>query len=204
MMYCLRLIVSSFLAAAFTLMLFYAMQSLINNAGVQMDEIEGGYVLDFVRIKDTEKIEVDEENSARLPNPQAPPPMPDQMDEDRVKPGQLQLNLSGVNISNQLDIGGGIGFDNIDGDYLPLVKVAPTYPRRALRRGLEGWVIIEFTVDKTGKVVDPIVVESNPPSVFDDAALKAVLRFKYKPRVVDDKPVAVAGVQHKISFNLQK
>ena len=196
--------VSSFLAAAFTLMLFYAMQSLINNAGVQMDEIEGGYVLDFVRIKDTEKIEVDEENSARLPNPQAPPPMPDQMDEDRVKPGQLQLNLSGVNISNQLDIGGGIGFDNIDGDYLPLVKVAPTYPRRALRRGLEGWVIIEFTVDKTGKVVDPIVVESNPPNVFDNAALKAVLRFKYKPRVVDDKPVAVAGVQHKISFNLQK
>ena len=203
-MYCMRLMVSSFLAAAFTLMLFYAMQSLINNAGVQMDEIEGGYVLDFVRIKDTEKIEVDEENSARLPNPQAPPPMPDQMDEDRVKPGQLQLNLSGVNISNQLDISGGIGFDNIDGDYLPLVKVAPTYPRRALRRGLEGWVIIEFTVDKTGKVVDPIVVESNPPSVFDDAALKAVLRFKYKPRVVDDKPVAVAGVQHKISFNLQK
>ena len=203
-MYCMRLIVSSFLAAAFTLMLFYAMQSLINNAGVQMDEIEGGYVLDFVRIKDTEKIEVDEENSARLPNPQAPPPMPDQMDEDRVKPGQLQLNLSGVNISNQLDIGGGIGFDNIDGDYLPLVKVAPTYPRRALRRGLEGWVIIEFTVDKTGKVVDPIVVESNPPNVFDNAALKAVLRFKYKPRVVDDKPVAVAGVQHKISFNLQK
>ena len=199
-----RLMVSSFLAAAFTLMLFYAMQSLINNAGVQMDEIEGGYVLDFVRIKDTEKIEVDEENSARLPNPQAPPPMPDQMDEDRVKPGQLQLNLSGVNISNQLDIGGGIGFDNIDGDYLPLVKVAPTYPRRALRRGLEGWVIIEFTVDKTGKVVDPIVVESNPPNVFDNAALKAVLRFKYKPRVVDDKPVAVAGVQHKISFNLQK
>lgn len=203
-MYCMRLMVSSFLAAAFTLMLFYAMQSLINNAGVQMDEIEGGYVLDFVRIKDTEKIEVDEENSARLPNPQAPPPMPDQMDEDRVKPGQLQLNLSGVNISNQLDIGGGIGFDNIDGDYLPLVKVAPTYPRRALRRGLEGWVIIEFTVDKTGKVVDPIVVESNPPNVFDNAALKAVLRFKYKPRVVDDKPVAVAGVQHKISFNLQK
>ena len=196
--------VSSFLAAAFTLMLFYAMQSLINNAGVQMDEIEGGYVLDFVRIKDTEKIEVDEENSARLPNPQAPPPMPDQMDEDRVKPGQLQLNLSGVNISNQLDIGGGIGFDNIDGDYLPLVKVAPTYPRRALRRGLEGWVIIEFTVDKTGKVIDPMVVESNPPNVFDNAALKAVLRFKYKPRVVDDKPVAVAGVQHKISFNLQK
>ena len=199
-----RLMVSSFLAAAFTLMLFYAMQSLINNAGVQMDEIEGGYVLDFVRIKDTEKIEVDEENNTRLPNPQAPPPMPDQMDEDRVKPGQLQLNLSGVNISNQLDIGGGIGFDNIDGDYLPLVKVAPTYPRRALRRGLEGWVIIEFTVDKTGKVVDPIVVESNPPNVFDNAALKAVLKFKYKPRVVDDKPVAVAGVQHKISFNLQK
>lgn len=203
-MYCMRLMVSSFLAAAFTLMLFYAMQSLINNAGVQMDEIEGGYVLDFVRIKDTEKIEVDEENNTRLPNPQAPPPMPDQMDEDRVKPGQLQLNLSGVNISNQLDIGGGIGFDNIDGDYLPLVKVAPTYPRRALRRGLEGWVIIEFTVDKTGKVVDPIVVESNPPNVFDNAALKAVLKFKYKPRVVDDKPVAVAGVQHKISFNLQK
>lgn len=203
-MYCMRLTVSSFLAAAFTLILFYAMQSLINNAGIQMDEIEGGYVLDFVRIKDIEKIDVDEESRARLPNPEAPPPMPDQIDEDLDKPGQLQLNLSSFNISNQLDIGAGLGFDNIDGDYLPLVKVAPAYPRRALRRGLEGWVIIEFTVNKTGKVIDPIVIESNPPNVFDNAALKAVLRFKYKPRVVDDKPVAVAGVQHKISFNLEK
>jgi len=203
-MYCVRLSVSLFLSVAFTLVLFYAMQSLINKAGIHLDKIDGGYVLDFVRIKETKQFDVDEKVAARLPAADAPPPMPDTSSDDLAKPGQIQLNIANVNISNHLDIKGGLGFDQIDGDYLPLVKVAPAYPRRALRRGLEGWVIVEFTVDSTGKVVQPVVIESEPNNVFDNAAIKAVLRFKYKPRVVNDKPVEVAGVQHKISFQLQK
>ena len=63
-------------------------------------------------------------------------------------------------------------------------------------------MIVEFTVTKNGSTRDPIVVESNPPRIFDSAAMKAALKFKYKPRIVDGEPVEVAGVQNKISFQI--
>lgn len=63
-------------------------------------------------------------------------------------------------------------------------------------------MIVEFTVTKTGSVRDPFIVESTS-SLFEKAALKAVLRFKYKPRIVDGEPIEVAGVQNKISFELE-
>ena len=89
-----------------------------------------------------------------------------------------------------------------DGDYLPIVKVAPIYPRRAQSRGIEGYVIVEFTVTKSGSVRDPFVVEAQPEGIFDRAAMDAALKFKYKPRVVDGEATEVAGVQNKISFEI--
>ncbi len=63
-------------------------------------------------------------------------------------------------------------------------------------------MIVEFTVTKTGSVRDPFIVESTS-SLFENAALQAVLRFKYKPRIVDGDPIEVAGVQNKITFELE-
>jgi len=89
----------------------------------------------------------------------------------------------------------------VDGDYLPIVKVAPSYPA-ALSAGLEGYVVLEFEVTSTGKVANPIVIESSPEEVFDQAAMNAVLKFKYKPRVVAGKAVSVAGVRNRLNFKL--
>ena len=92
--------------------------------------------------------------------------------------------------------------ESSDGEYLPIVKVAPVYPRRALSRGIEGYVIVEFIVTKQGTVRDPKVITAEPQSIFDRAALDAALKFKYKPRVVNGEAVEVAGVQNKISFQI--
>jgi protein TonB len=89
-----------------------------------------------------------------------------------------------------------------EGDYLPIVRVAPVYPARALSRGLEGFVDLSFTVTTTGTVKDPIVLQSTS-SLFERAAVRAVLKFKYKPRVVDGVPVEVPGVKTRISFMLE-
>ena len=86
-----------------------------------------------------------------------------------------------------------------DGEYLPIVKVAPVYPSRALARGLEGYVIVEFTVTRTGTVRDVYAVESTN-SLFDRAAIDAAMKFKYKPRIIDGEAVEVPGVLNKISF----
>ena len=88
--------------------------------------------------------------------------------------------------------------------YLPIVKIAPQYPRRALSRGLEGYVIVEYTVTKQGTVKNAVVVESKPEGIFDSAAVKSALRYKYKPRVVDGEPIEVSGVRTQINFELDE
>ena len=89
-----------------------------------------------------------------------------------------------------------------DGEALPVVMVTLTYPSRAVTNGIEGWVVVEFSVDQLGRVQQPHVLESQPSGVFDRAALNALKRYKYKPKVVDGKPVVVHGLRHRIVFEL--
>jgi periplasmic protein TonB len=88
-----------------------------------------------------------------------------------------------------------------DGDYMPIVQVAPQYPYRAADLGLQGSVLLEFTVTSEGTVRDPRVVESSN-TIFDQAAIEAVLRFRYRPRVIDGDSVEVPGVRFRITFEL--
>ena len=89
-----------------------------------------------------------------------------------------------------------------EGDYLPIVRVAPVYPARALSRGLEGYVDLVFTVTSAGTVADP-VVEFSTSSLFERAAIRAVLKFKYKPRVRDGVAIDVPNVKTRISFEIE-
>ena len=89
-----------------------------------------------------------------------------------------------------------------EGDYLPIVRVAPVYPARALSRGIEGYVDMGFTVTTTGTVRDPVVLFSTS-GLFERAAIRAVLKFKYKPRVVDGVPVDVPDVKTRITFRIE-
>lgn len=110
-----------------------------------------------------------------------------------AKPGKIKARLD-------LEIGDGL--QATDGEYLPIVKVAPQYPRRALKRGVEGYVILEYTVTKTGTVRNIVVIEAKPANMFDSAAIKSAERYKYKPRVIDGVPVEVPGIRTKITFKL--
>ena len=74
---------------------------------------------------------------------------------------------------------------------LELVKsVAPVYPAKAEKSGVEGWVDLEFTVSETGRVQDVAVSAASPKGIFDQAASAALLQWRYKPFVLDAKPVA--------------
>ena len=80
---------------------------------------------------------------------------------------------------------------------MPIVKVEPQYPQRALARGIEGYVLLSLTVTTTGSTKDPVVIEADPPGMFERAAISAALKFKYKPKVVDRVPVEVSGVKNR-------
>jgi protein TonB len=56
---------------------------------------------------------------------------------------------------------------------------------------IQGFVLLRFTVTETGSVADPEVLRSDPPAIFDRAAMRAVLRWKYQPQLANGEPVSV-------------
>jgi protein TonB len=98
----------------------------------------------------------------------------------------------------------GLGLVASDGDYLPIVKIAPVYPARAQSRGIEGYCLVEYTVTTTGTTKDVVVVEAEPPGIFNKASIAAALKFKYRPRVVDGEPIEVYGVRNLFRYELER
>jgi protein TonB len=90
-----------------------------------------------------------------------------------------------------------------EGDVIPIVRIDPQWPREALLEGTSGWVEVEFTILPDGSVADPEVLQSDPPRLFDRNALRAILRWKFKPRIVDGQPVERRAVQ-RIDFMLNQ
>ena len=132
-----------------------------------------------------------------------PPPDIPQQDFDQID-GDSQIgSIAAPNsMKADLDLSIGTGLSASDGEFLPIVKVAAQYPARASARGIEGYVLLEYTVTKQGTVSNPVVIEAVPAKIFDRAAIKSALKYKYKPRVVDGVPQDVPGVRTKITFQL--
>ena len=99
-----------------------------------------------------------------------------------------------------------------DGEYIPLFKVQPIYPRRAQERGTQGYAIVSFTITDSGSVKDVIVIdgycgdpedpqeEMTPCSIFNNASSRAALKLKYKPKIVDGKAISIEGVFHRFTY----
>ena len=77
----------------------------------------------------------------------------------------------------------------------------PRYPFEAKQKGISGKVKLKFVVDSNGRAQEPQVVKSEPEGVFDEAALEAVVKYKYKPAMKGGKPVDCIATQV-ISFDL--
>jgi periplasmic protein TonB len=188
------------IGAAVTFGLLFIMQLLIASGRGALSDDSSTRIVDFVRVERENLVETKKEKPEKPPEPERQPEMPSSSMDNFSS--SLAVSMSSPTLSGGLDIGG-VGFGVSDGEYLPIVKVAPVYPARAASRGLEGHVIVEFTVTRTGTTRDVAVVESTS-SLFDRAAMDAAAKFKYKPRVIDGEPVEVPGVRNKITFVLER
>ncbi|MDX2411811.1 MAG: energy transducer TonB [Woeseiaceae bacterium] len=185
-----------------TLSLLFVMQLLIASGKTALTKPRDRTKLEFVRVKRNEALNTADFTPEKPPKPPETPPETPPQDMDNMDPNAPTINIAPPEVATGTDIGGPGGMNIAEGDYLPIVRVAPVYPARALSRGLEGYVDMSFTVTQAGTVRDPIVLFSTS-SLFDRAALRAVMKFKYKPRVVDGIPVDVPGVKTRISFQIE-
>ena len=184
-----------------TILLLLLMEKLIESDRSPYSEPPKGELLSFVRLLEEPP-----------PVTRTPPPPPDEVEPPPdVDPPELppirpcEKGECGAPVeppsADPPDVtGNGVA---TDGDFLPIMKVAPEYPRGAASRGIEGYVLLEFTVTSLGSVRDPVVVDASPPGVFERAATAASLKFRYKPRVLNGQPVDVRGVRNVIRFELE-
>jgi protein TonB len=198
-----RLAIGLLLGMVITAGLFWMMQYLIATADRSLNESGTGALLDFVRLKRDESIQRRQLKPKKPPPPDAPPPQPPTPKLENLDPSAEKIAISAVPVETDIEMSGGFSLGVGEGDYLPIVKVAPIYPARALQRGLEGFCVVQYTVTSLGTIKNPVVIEDQcTSSLFHRASLQAALKFKYKPRVIDGEAVEVPGVQNKFTYEI--
>jgi len=148
------------------------------------------------------------------------PDEPEEQPEDIAQPEVDLQPTAGIDVSipkPKANFKAGAGSFFRDGEYIPLFKIQPQYPRRAQERGTMGFSIVAFTITETGTIEDVVPVEGycssknpddpeaqlRPCTIFNSASSRAALKLKYKPKIVDGKAVKVEGVQHKFTFIME-
>ena len=191
------------MAVLITFGLFFFMQALIAT-GEGLDE-----PLNVVKIIDSTMPDIELEVIEEIDKPELIEEITEVVEEVErqvtISDGpDLNIDRSQVQMDTGLELSNA-SISATDGDYLPLVAIAPQYPTRAAQRGIQGWCLVSFTVDGLGNVVEETiaVVDAEPANIFNRSSERAAARFKFQPRVVDGKGVEVAGVQYLFRYELE-
>jgi len=196
---------AALLALLLTLIMFAMMHAIITGVHGGPEAKEALPTIDFVRLKrDSEP----ESLSRKKPPPPAPPPPPPAKMKVTAAAAPME-GLSGMEIPD-LNLDANLGGSAMggtkamfDGDIIPLQCPPVSYPSDARRAGLSGWVQIEFVVGPDGSVRSAKAVDAKPRGVFEAAAVVAAQRCRFKPKMVDGKPVEQRG-RRKWNFDLSK
>jgi periplasmic protein TonB len=179
------------------LLLFLLMHALVGGREGFQRGPETGRVVDFVRIRPEEVVHIRERQIPRAPPPPEEPPPPPALETE--SPRQVARQVLDIELPDiRVDFTGGPALSSSwqpgdpggDADVIPIVRIEPQYPREALMRGIEGWVQLRITINPDGSVSDAVVIAAEPPRIFNREATRAILRWKFRPRIVDGQAVS--------------
>lgn len=209
------------MAALINLMLFYFIYRLVTPDHVDLPEYETLQFVDFIRLKRPPKEPEPQrrEKPPEKPKPEEPPepkkmvtPRPNKPRIHRPTLRAPDVDLPAMHIAGGPVLGDfepapmesnpGDGLE-LDMNAVPIFRVEPLYPSRAMRKGIGGVVTVEFIITTTGRVTDPVIIDAKPSGIFDRAVLNAIKKWKFKPRVVNGEAVARRARQA-IRFSLKQ
>ncbi len=198
----LRYLSALILGVLISLGLFFLMQSLIDSGEQNTNASSEGQIMEFIRIREDETLSIKDRRKPQKPKPpKEPPPPPKLIVEKQVKPTMNRIKIEIPNIDLPSIAGGGPFLGNwagnplAEGDVLPIVRIDPQWPREALIEGIEGYVVVEVTIGADGSVKDVRVIQSEPRRMFDRNVIRAVLKWKFKPRIINGVPVERKAIQ---------
>ncbi|CAH6863765.1 Ferric siderophore transport system, periplasmic binding protein TonB [Vibrio chagasii] len=204
-----RLFLALPLAGALGLALFSFMAWMVDNGHQRLpDESE---TLSFNMVMVEQEQEVQRRQRAVPEKPEMPEPPPEaqtSQSQAEVTPLNSMSSLPSLDLNTSID---GLAINaptfsdfGSNQQAMPLYRVEPRYPAKALKRGAEGFVIMSFTIDETGRPIDIQVNDANPRRMFEREAMRALKKWKYQPKVVDGKAIAQVGQTVKLEFKLAK
>lgn len=211
-----KLLLVLFLALVVNIGMFVLMDSMVSTGAVRTVDIVDVQPIEFVRTP------VDEETRTR-DRRTPPPPAPREIVRPQAQVtdiAQRASNLEALSpafeIASLLGEGGGVDIgQNLLGaaagdfdvmmanDLVPVSMLPPQYPSSARMRNVEGWVDVIFIVSERGNVEQAWVVESEPPDIFDQAALDAALRWRFRPVTENGEPVSAERII-RINFTMDR
>ncbi|MDX1811304.1 MAG: TonB family protein [Gammaproteobacteria bacterium] len=191
-------------AMLITAALFYAMQRMLSSDPQRFDSLQDVNVIQFIPYQPRE--ELPPEKPQQLPEPPKPLQPPKTPPIEAMTPSTPSVAapaLQKLDINLPLQMSGtpfiGIAAPSAElGEAIPLVRIPPNYPIAAKRRKLSGKVIVEFTINEQGLVEEPHVIEATPKGIFNNSALQAILRWKFKPKIENGKTVKRKATQELI------
>jgi protein TonB len=197
-----RLVAAIVLGGLSAFGLFWVMQALINVEG-ELRDAGGRLSVDYIRLRRDDTPELKKREPPRREKPKQQPPPPEMNMAKAMKPGDAVSEIMPmIDTGAELEKVSSLGAGGSDQDIVPLVRVEPEYPQRAQQRGIEGYVDLEFTISPVGTVQNAVVIAAQPALIFDKAALRAVRKWKYNPKIENGVPVARSGVQVRLRFEL--
>ena len=198
----LRYLSALILGVLISLGLFFLMQSLIDSGEQNTNASSEGQIMEFIRIREDETLSIKDRRKPKKPKPpKEPPPPPKLIVEKQVKPTMNRIKIEIPNIDLPSIAGGGPFLGNwagnplAEGDVLPIVRIDPQWPREALIEGIEGYVVVEVTIGADGSVKDVRVIQAEPKRMFDRNVIRAVLKWKFKPRIINGVAVERKAIQ---------
>lgn len=191
------------ISVGITFMLFFLMQLLVATGEDPFESITSSGPIDITMDARDESIRRKDRNKPQKQNVKPPPPPKFQQiqslrPQNRNLDNSLTAFATDVNINAKIDLGAAPS----DRDIQPIVRIPPQYPRRAAERGLEGYVDLRFSISVAGGVINPVVIFSTS-SIFNRAAIRAVEKWKYNPKIVDGAAEERHGVEVRITFELE-
>ena len=192
------------IAVGVTIFLFWLMPSLIATGVPALRETIRSAAIDFVRPHRDETVQIKErrlpEKSEALPEP--PPPPPTAAADLGSAPALIGMTALAPAVTKDINLSRSALPTVTDAAPVPLVRIRPEYPVGPQSKGIEGWVQLEFTITETGSTTDIRVAASEPPEVFDKAAMRALARWRYKPMIEDGRPAKYYNAVVVITFDL--
>ncbi len=204
-----RLLVAFACSMLFTGGLFALMNVMISQT-VDIETAESPVRIELTRLLQDSDIA---ERVRQKPKIDVPRPSPQKPTINIQAAAIADASANSLQISDALDLGTGDGAFAVSGgavigdasgasdrSAVPLVRIEPQYPPQAAERGLEGWVVVQFTISADGSVRDAVAIQSSN-KIFEREAVRAVLRFKYQPQIEGGKAVELVQ-KITLRFNL--